>query len=278
MRRIAVDIGEVPAHRATHDLLRSALPFRTFRWYYGQRHYSGSYWSATMSTHVIYESRLELSRLLMADFDQSVKFTVAQPFLIRSRVQGVVRHHIPDYLLLTDANPVLVDVKPREHANDTKVAETFAWVQNVIESLGWRFEIASEQPPVLLDNVRFLAGYRRPQSINEPALRALQATLFDNVTFGDAVRSVTGAEPLVRAARNRRHNLGVGHDPRLCNRGDDRHGGLPTACHHVQVWGVEVFVEVDHRDAEWPDRRGSEVEHPHTRIAQLGPIGMVCSG
>jgi hypothetical protein len=115
-------------------------------------------------------------------------------------VQGVVRHHIPDYLLLTDANPVLVDVKPREHANDTKVAETFAWVQNVIESLGWRFEIASEQPPVLLDNVRFLAGYRRPQSINEPALRALQATSFDNVTFGDAVRSVTGAEPLVRAA------------------------------------------------------------------------------
>ena len=104
-------VVEVPAHRATHDLLRSALPFRTFRWHYGQRHYSGSYWSATMSAHVIYESRLELSRLLMADFDQSVKFIVAQPFLIRSRVQGVVRHHIPDYLLLTDANPVLVDVK-----------------------------------------------------------------------------------------------------------------------------------------------------------------------
>ena len=80
------DVVEVPAHRATHDLLRSALPFRTFRWYYGQRHYSGSYWSATMSAHVIYESRLELSRLLMADFDRSVRFIVAQPFLIRSKV------------------------------------------------------------------------------------------------------------------------------------------------------------------------------------------------
>ena len=130
------DVVEVPAHRATHDLLRSALPFRTFRWYYGQRHYSGSFWSATMSAHVIYESRLELSRLLMADFDQSVKFIVAQPFLIRSEVQGVVRRHIPDYLLLTDADPVLVDVKPREPVNDTKVAETFEWVQHVIESLG----------------------------------------------------------------------------------------------------------------------------------------------
>ena len=153
-----------------------------------------------MSAHVIYESRLELSRLLMADFDHSVKFIVAQPFLIRSEVQGVVHRHIPDYLLLTDAGPVLVDVKPREQVNDTKIAETFAWVQNVVESLGWRFEIASEQPPVLLDNVRFLAGYRRPQSVNEPALRALRATQFDNVTFGDAVRNADGAEPLVRAA------------------------------------------------------------------------------
>lgn len=194
------DVVEVPAHRPTYDLLRSALPFRTFRWYYGQRHYSGSYWSATMSAHVIYESRLELSRLLIADFDQSVKFIVAQPFLIRSEVQGVVRRHIPDYLLLTDADPVLVDVKPREQVTDTKVAETFEWVQRVIESLGWRFEIASEQTPVLLDNVRFLAGYRRPQSINEAALRALRATQFDNVTFGDAVRNGIGAEPLVRAA------------------------------------------------------------------------------
>jgi hypothetical protein len=194
------DVVEVPAHRATHDLLRSALPFRTFRWYYGQRHYSGSYWSATMSTYVIYESRLELSRLLMADFDRSVRFIVAQPFLITRKVQGVVRRHIPDYLLLTDTDPVMVDVKPREQVSDTKVAETFEWVQHVIESLGWRFEIASEQPPVLLDNVSFLAGYRRPQSINEPALRALRATQFDNVTFGDAVRNVDGAEPLVRAA------------------------------------------------------------------------------
>jgi len=47
------DVVEVPAHRPTYDLLRSASPFRTFRWYYGQRHYSGSYWSATMSAHTL---------------------------------------------------------------------------------------------------------------------------------------------------------------------------------------------------------------------------------
>ncbi|WP_239074858.1 hypothetical protein [Streptomyces sp. SID10853] len=49
-------------------LLQEARPWRTFRWFKGQQHYSGTYWSATMGDHVIYESRLELGRLLFADF------------------------------------------------------------------------------------------------------------------------------------------------------------------------------------------------------------------
>ena len=50
-------------------VLSSTVPWRTFRWYKGQRHYSGTYWRATTRDHVIYESRLELSRLIVADFD-----------------------------------------------------------------------------------------------------------------------------------------------------------------------------------------------------------------
>ena len=81
-------------------------PWRTFRWYLGQRHYSGSYWSATESQHVIYESRLELSRLLMADFDPCVKAIRAQPFLMRALVGEKVRRHIPDYLFVMESGPV----------------------------------------------------------------------------------------------------------------------------------------------------------------------------
>ena len=77
------DVVEVPAHRATHELLRSAMPFRPFRCYYGQRHYPGSYWSATMSSHVIYESRLELSRLAIS--------RVARAMAIRDRKNRVPR-------------------------------------------------------------------------------------------------------------------------------------------------------------------------------------------
>jgi hypothetical protein len=54
------------------SMLSSTVPWRTFRWYKGQRHYSGVYWSATMRDHVVYESRLELARLIFADFDQAV--------------------------------------------------------------------------------------------------------------------------------------------------------------------------------------------------------------
>ena len=40
-------------------VLSNAVPWRTFRWYNGQQHYSGTYWCATMHGHVVYESRLE---------------------------------------------------------------------------------------------------------------------------------------------------------------------------------------------------------------------------
>ncbi|MFJ2442240.1 cupin domain-containing protein [Streptomyces sp. NPDC087658] len=52
---------------------------------------------------MIYESRLELGWLLFADFAPEVRHIVAQPFLLKTDIDGKVRKHIPDYLLLTDA-------------------------------------------------------------------------------------------------------------------------------------------------------------------------------
>ena len=82
---------------ATTDFLSRAVPWRTFRWRDGQRHYSGTYWSATNRDHVIYESRLELARLLLADYDTAVLNVIAQPFLLRARVNRRMRRHIPDF-------------------------------------------------------------------------------------------------------------------------------------------------------------------------------------
>ena len=191
---------EVPIREAYPEMIRAAHPYITFRWYRGQRHYSGSYWCSTDSAHVIYESRLELARLLMADFDTSVTKIVAQPFLLRVLIKGKMRRHIPDYWLLTPDAPIVVDVKPAKRLRDAVVQATFAWTRDVVESIGWRFEIASEPPEVLVENVRFLSGYRRAESISQPCLEALRALEFGAMEFRDIRGSVSQPEPLVHAA------------------------------------------------------------------------------
>lgn len=50
-----------------------------------------------------------------------------QPFLIRTSIEKRARKHVPDYLLLTDAGPVVVDVKPRSQFDKPKVKFTLDW-------------------------------------------------------------------------------------------------------------------------------------------------------
>jgi hypothetical protein len=96
------------------DVFGPSMPSRTFRWRYGQKHYSGTYWSSTTRAHVVYESRLELTRLLYADFDQDVTAIFAQPFLLSTTVDGHRRRHVPDFLVLREKDVrLVVDAKPR---------------------------------------------------------------------------------------------------------------------------------------------------------------------
>jgi hypothetical protein len=190
-----------PWGEVSPEALGAAAPWRTFRWHQGQKHYSGTFWSATEGGHVIYESRLELARLLLADFDTSVRHIVAQPFLLRAQVNGTGRKHIPDYLLLTSDGPIVVDVKPRDRQSDPKTAFTLAWVRTVVVWRGWRFEVFGEPPPVELANLRFLAGYRRDWLFDGAVLGELRARDLDGVTLGEACRCLpVRPEQLVRAA------------------------------------------------------------------------------
>ncbi len=103
----------LPLDRARIQDLAPACPWRMFRSYRGQPFYSGMYWSATMRAHVVYESRLELARLLLADFDRAVVTIVAQPFNLSVRIDGRTRRHVPDRLLQDATGAVtVVDVKP----------------------------------------------------------------------------------------------------------------------------------------------------------------------
>jgi hypothetical protein len=192
-RRPGEDIEVVcPWDTVRADALGAALPWRTFRWHHGQKHYPGSYWSATERDLVIYESRLELARLLFADLDVSVRHIVAQPFLLKADIARMIRKHIPDYLLLTGTGPVVVDVKPRHRADRPQNAFTFAWTRQVVESKGWCYEVWTEPPPMELENVRFLAGFRRDWLFDPALLALLRATDLDGATLAQACQSVAG--------------------------------------------------------------------------------------
>ncbi len=192
---------ERPWGDATSESLSQAAPWRTFRWRHGQMHYSGTYWSATNQDHVIYESRLELGRLLLADFDTSVKHVVAQPFLLRATVDSRVRRHIPDFLLVTDDGPMVVDVKPMHRLADQRTQFTFAWTRELVEARGWRYDVWSGASTSELRNVRFLSGYRRSELFSSALLEDLMAGELDGVPFASACRPLNGwPSPVVRAA------------------------------------------------------------------------------
>ena len=185
---------------ASLDDISTACPWRTFRWYEGQRHYSGWYWSATDQCSVIYESRLEQCRLLYADFDLSVSHILAQPFMLRARVKSVGCQHVPDYLLITENGPVVVDVKPKDKLEDPVVASTLAWTRAAIESRGWSYEVWSEPPAVELNNLRFLSGFRRARQFRQELVSELRNTDLDNVSIGAATEGLAGwRRPLVRS-------------------------------------------------------------------------------
>ncbi|MGC5397233.1 hypothetical protein ACPXCP_15970 [Streptomyces sp. DT20] len=88
---------------------------------------------------------------------------VAQPFLLKAGVDGKVRKHIPDYLLLTDDGPVVVDVKPRHRLEKPEVAFTFAGTQEAVTSRGWQYEVWSEPDPHVLENVDQLGAIASQQ-------------------------------------------------------------------------------------------------------------------
>jgi hypothetical protein len=193
----------VAAGEVSSPALFRAAPWRTFRWYFGQRHYSGTYWSATEREHVIYESRLELANLLLADFDPTVHHIVAQPFQLSGTVDNQERRHIPDYLWHSDDGPVVVDVVRTERLTHPRIVGLCAWTKEIVESIGWSYLVMSEPAAFRISNVRFLAGYRREWLVNQDAVAQFRRLRDDLVgkSIAEAEAFISGyPRPLVRAA------------------------------------------------------------------------------
>lgn len=200
VRRADGDIVDVAVNDVGSAVLAEAVPWRTWRWYHGQQHYSGLYWAVTERDHVPYESRLELARLTLADFDPTVDHIVAQPFLMTTLVDGVTRRHVPDYLLLRATGLTVVDVKPARKLADPRVAHALQWVKDAIETAGWQFEVFTEPAEALIANIKFFAGYRRSEGIHPSALAHMRSRSLDGTSFGAAVNDSPDPPERARAA------------------------------------------------------------------------------
>jgi hypothetical protein len=64
----------------------------------------------------------------------------------------------------------VVNVKPADRLADVKVAADLAWPGSVFTGHGCWYELWSGCDPVVLDNVRFLAGYRRWEVVDDDAV------------------------------------------------------------------------------------------------------------
>jgi hypothetical protein len=194
------EFAESRLDRVAVDLLINSLPVREFRWFRGRRFYSGWYWSATTTRLVAYESRLELARILLADFDRSVVGIAAQPFQLVGDDDGRTRRHVPDLLLLHEFGGVtVVDVKPQHRLSDPEVAAVFGWTERIVGTHGWAFEAWSGTDDSLLANIRFLAGYRRRTVVREQLLAVVLDLAASCPTIGALERALSGHAPLAVA-------------------------------------------------------------------------------
>jgi hypothetical protein len=180
---------------AVEDVV-AGLPVREFRSYQGRLHYSGWYWSSSMSRLLAYESRLELARIMLADFDPSVAGIAAQPFLLAGTDGTRDRRHVPDLLLVSpDGGVTVADIKAPSRMADPGVRAQFAWTRRVCTGRGWAFEAWSGADSRLLANVRFLAGYRRPAVIDTGLTAAVLDAAAGQSSAGGIERALSARHP-----------------------------------------------------------------------------------
>ena len=87
-----------------------------------------------------------------------------------------------------------MNVKPAGRLADPEVAEALAWPGALVGHHGWDYEIWTGADPVLLANVRFLAGYRRPWLVPDAVADAVLAAVRPGDTLG---RPLAGRAGLV---------------------------------------------------------------------------------
>ncbi|MEJ7569321.1 MAG: TnsA-like heteromeric transposase endonuclease subunit [Gaiellaceae bacterium] len=189
-----------PLREAVHIPFHQVEPVRGFPAYRRQRHMSGFYWFATTARFVAYESRLELSILMLLDYDLEVEAVAAQPFHLRRRGRnGRQLGHVPDYFaLLAGGRGRVIDVTPAARRHDPARKLGFELTTEACRSAGWEYAIKTELNSTLLTNLRALSGFRREPAGFDRFACAVLSGCAKQTTIGSLLAAEVGPDALVR--------------------------------------------------------------------------------
>ncbi|MEU4464088.1 TnsA-like heteromeric transposase endonuclease subunit [Streptomyces sp. NPDC024017] len=160
------------------DIGRS-VPVRRFMWRTDQFHRPGLEYLRATDRHHGFESHEEECLLLVADFAAGLLEALSQPFRLRFIAEGRKIEHTPDFLLVTDSGPFLIDVRPAGRVN-AEDALKFAASAEVALSAGWRYGVVVGWRQHVLTNVDALSAERRPL----PDVFGIQAQLQETAAHG----------------------------------------------------------------------------------------------
>lgn len=143
-----------------------------------------------MTAHVGYESWLERDQAMLLDFDCEVVAFAAQPFWLRFTGERGPRSHAPDFFARrSDGSAVVIDCRPDDRIRPSDT-ESFDATARACEEVGWGYQRDGSAEAVLLENVRWLSGYRNPRFADEPTTRRLRAEFADGRALMEGVEAV----------------------------------------------------------------------------------------
>ncbi|MFE2611317.1 TnsA-like heteromeric transposase endonuclease subunit [Streptomyces mirabilis] len=177
---------------AAQDVVFEDCPvMRSFPVRYGRRVAPGWWWSSTRGRLVAYGSGAMRTQLMLLDRDPAVVALACRPVeLVWRENGGRVVGHAPQLMArLKNGSGLLVDCVGRSGPS-ARLAGRARIVTAAAEAAGWCYQFAEPPDPVLVANVRWLAGYRHPRHGAGPWRPRLMAAFGSPRPAVEAVREL----------------------------------------------------------------------------------------
>ncbi|TVZ75641.1 TnsA-like heteromeric transposase endonuclease subunit [Streptomyces sp. BK340] len=180
---------------AAQDVVFEDCPvIRSFPVRYGRRVAPGWWWSSTTGRLVAYGSGVMRTQLMLLDRDPAVVALACRPVELVWCENGKVVGHAPQLMArLQDGGGLLLDCAARSGPS-ARLAKRARVVAAAAKAAGWSYRLAGPPDPVLVANVRWLAGYRHPRYAAGPGIPALAEAFGSPRPAVEAVRDL--GEPI----------------------------------------------------------------------------------